>query len=134
MGSRGPRRDGAAPRHAPLLRRRVVHHRGHRALRVHARRRGRRLRPRAVPRDPRLVEARRGAAAAPRDHRLGRTATLLSGLAALIRPPKLSKAREIAARVILRAAGTYVATPAGDAWLRRADRVGAGGALRELRR
>ena len=55
-----------------LLRRRRVHDRRHRALRVHARRARRRLRPGALPRRPRLAGARRRSAAAHPDHRLAR--------------------------------------------------------------
>ena len=43
----------------PLLRRRPLHHRRHRALRLHPCRRAVRLRPRALSGDPRLARARR---------------------------------------------------------------------------
>ena len=59
---RGARRDGATSRRARVLRRRPLLARGHRALRIHARRARGRLRPRSVPGDPRLARASRGAA------------------------------------------------------------------------
>ena len=55
--------DGA-PAHPALLRRRALHRRGHRALRLHARGRRGWLRPRAAPGHSRLARARARPAAA----------------------------------------------------------------------
>ena len=52
------RRDGEASRAARLLRRRPLHHRRHRALRLHPCGASVRLRPRRLPGGPRLAQAR----------------------------------------------------------------------------
>ena len=59
----GARRGGARPRRPRVPRRRPLLDRGHRALRVHARRRRGRLRPRSLSGDPRLDRPRRRATA-----------------------------------------------------------------------
>ena len=56
------RGHGAAPFDAAVLRQRALQHRGHRAVRVYARGRGRRPRPRGLSQRARVVRTRGGAA------------------------------------------------------------------------
>src|SRR5262245_10620367 len=63
LGGGGAGRDGQAPAPSRLLRRRALHDRGHRAVRVYARRRRGWLRPDALPVGSQLAQARRGSTA-----------------------------------------------------------------------